>query len=117
MNVTAFANELYMEVNGKLPQQFEIKETDLQGVHDVSKKFKWLAKETGEESLVQAIKRSVKEPPSDSGFGKVFIGPQSMRSFRIKYQPEQRALAQQGLKNKLRNRITLKRIDSKSLTR
>ena len=100
VNLTAFANELFMEVNGKLPQSFEVKETDLQGVHDVSKHFKWLAKETGEESLVQAIKRQVKEPPSDSGLEKVFISPQSMRTFRIKYQQEQKALAQTGLKSK-----------------
>jgi len=64
-----------MEVNGKRPSSVEIKETDLQGVHDLAKRFRWPAKETGEESLVQAVKRSVKEPPTDSGFDKVFLGP------------------------------------------
>lgn len=29
VNLTAFANELFQEVNGKLPQEVEIKETDL----------------------------------------------------------------------------------------
>lgn len=88
VNVTAFANELFTEVNGKAAHQVEIKETDLQGVHDVHKNFKWPVKESGEESLVQAIKRQVREPPADSGFDKVYIGPQSMRTFRIKYASE-----------------------------
>lgn len=117
VNLTAFANELYMEVNGKRPPSVEIKETDLQGVHDLGKRFRWPAKETGEESLVQAIKRSVKEPPADSGFDRIFLGPQSLRTFRIKYQPEQKALVQQGAKSKHRTRITLKKIDSNSLIR
>lgn len=63
----------------------EIKETDLQGVHDAHKNYKWPAKDSGEESLVQAIKRQVKDKPSDFGFDRVYIGPQSMRTFRIKY--------------------------------
>lgn len=57
VNLTAFANELFMEVNGKRPHEVEIKETDLQGVHDARKNFKWPAKESGDESLAQAIKR------------------------------------------------------------
>jgi len=35
VNITAFANELYFEVNGNSPQRVEISETDLQGVHGV----------------------------------------------------------------------------------
>lgn len=49
------------------------------------KNYKWPAKDSGEESLVQAIKRQVKDKPSDFGFDRVYIGPQSMRTFRIKY--------------------------------
>ena len=79
------------------------------------KNFRWPVKQSGEESLVQAIKRQVKEKPEDSGFDKVFIGPQSMRTFKIKSVEEQRALVQTH--PKLRNRIILKRIDSNSLMR
>lgn len=115
MNVNAFAKELFTEVNGKAPNSIEIAETDLQGVHDVHQNFKWPAKQTGEESLVQALKRQVKERPNDSRFDKVYLGPQQMRTFKIKYVNEQKALVQTN--PKLRNRIILKRIDSNSLMR
>lgn len=115
VNVSTFARELYTEVNGQAPHKVEIEETDLQGVHSVHKNFRWPVKQTGEESLAQAIQRQVKEKPADSGFDKVFIGPQSMRTFKIKYVEEQKALVQTH--PKLRNRIILKRIDSNSLMR
>ena len=43
VNLTDFANELYMEVNGVMARNVEITETDLQGVHSVHKNFKWKA--------------------------------------------------------------------------
>lgn len=90
----------------------------MQGVHSIHQSYRWSAKETGAESLAEALKQQVKSPPADSkDFSKVHVGPQQLRSFRIKYiPPEQKTLSQ--LKNnesKLRSKITLKRIDSKNL--
>lgn len=77
VNLTAFAHELYMEVNGNAARKVEIVETDLQGVHSLHKNFKWKAIEKGEGSLAQSLKQQVKSPPADSkDFSKVYIGPQ-----------------------------------------
>lgn len=60
VNLTAFANELYMEVNGNKARNVEIVETDLQGVHNVHKNFKWKALEKGTDSLAETLKQQVK---------------------------------------------------------
>jgi hypothetical protein len=118
VNLNEFADELYKEVNGNSPRKIEIVETDLQGVHLHHQNFKWKALETGTESLAEALHQQVKAPPADGfSFTKVYIGPQSLRSFRIKYSPqEQQSQAPaSNAQRKLRSKITLKRIDSKNL--
>lgn len=97
VNLNAFADDLYMEVNGNMPTSVEIVETDLQGVHSLRKNFKWQAIEKGTESLAEALKQQVKSPPADSkkDFSEIYIGPQSLRTFRIKYKsPEQKSMTQ-----------------------
>jgi len=46
-----------MEVNGNKARNVEIVETDLQGVHNVHKNFKWKALEKGTGSLAEALKQ------------------------------------------------------------
>ena len=75
----------------------------------------WPAKETGDESLAQSIKRVGKPLAKDSGFDKVYIGPQAMRTFKIAFNINSKAFFQGGVHKQLNhnivNRITLQKIN------